>query len=112
GLVRLVLQQMQRGELAAAIATVDIARQKFPNNDTLQLLHREIEERRAAGPVVLRPEPTAADLRAIIGAFHENRLTAEQRAQLDRMTFANNVVFAAEDGGAPQGQTVFQSGTI
>jgi len=95
---------MQRGELVAAIATMDTLLQKFPNNDTLQLLRREIEERRAGGPVVLRPQPTAPDLRAIIAAFNENRLTPEQRTQLDRMTFTSEAIFNA---GPP-----FESGTV
>jgi hypothetical protein len=102
--VRLALEQMQRGELVAAIATVDAVLQKFPNNDTLQLLRREIDERRTGGPVVLRPQPTAADLRAIISAFNTNRLTPEQRTQLDQMTFTSEAIF---NGGPP-----FEVGTI
>ena len=104
GQVRLALQQMRRGELVAAKATVDTVLQRFPDNDTLQLLRREIEERRAGGPVVLRPQPAAADLRAIIAAFNENRLTPEQRTQLDPMTFTSDAIFSA---GPP-----FEVGTI
>ena len=85
---------MQRGELAAAIATVDIAEQKFPNNDTLQLLAREIEQRRGGG----------SDLRVLIAAFNNNTLTAEQRAELDRKTFTSDVIF---DHGPP-----FETGRI
>ena len=102
--IRLALQQMQRGELVAAIASIDTALQKFPNNDTLLLLRREIEERRAAGPVILRPQPTALDLRAIIAAFNDNRLTPDQRSELDRMTFTSTAIF---DAGPP-----FESGRI
>jgi hypothetical protein len=91
--VRLALQQMQRGELVAASATVDTVLQKFPNNDTLQLLRHEIEQRRTAGPVVLRPQPEAADLRAIMASFNQNRLTADQRSQLDRMAFTSVAIF-------------------
>ncbi len=120
GQVRLALQQMQRGELRAATATLDGVLQKFPNNDTLLLLRREIEERRAGGPLVLRPPLSAANLRAIIAAFNENRLTPEQRAQLDRMTFTSNAIFAAAvpsrslgaGSGAPPNQTIFEAGTI
>jgi Tfp pilus assembly protein PilF len=104
GQVRLALQQMRRGELVAAIATVDSVLQKFPRNDTLELLRREIEERRTAGPVVLRSNPTGADLRAIIAAFNENRLTPEQRRQLDQMTLMSEAIFSA---GPP-----FEAGTI
>jgi len=102
--IRLALQQMQRGELPAAIAIINTVLQKFPDNDTLLLLRREIEERRSAGPVVFRPQPTASDLRAIIAAFNDNRLTPDQRSQLDRMTFMSTAVF---DQGPP-----FETGRI
>jgi hypothetical protein len=95
---------MQRGELIAARQTIDALLQKYPKNDTLVLLGREIDARRSGGSVVLRPNPSAADLRALIGAFNENRLTPEQRGQLDRMTFTSDAVF---DAGPP-----FESGTI
>ncbi|MDQ6801823.1 MAG: hypothetical protein M3041_13400 [Acidobacteriota bacterium] len=104
GKVRLVLQQMQRNELIAARQTVDQLLQKFPTNDTLQLLGHEIDQRRAGGNVALRPDPTPADLRALIAAFNANRLTPEQRAQLDRMTITSEVVFK---DGPP-----FETGTV
>jgi hypothetical protein len=44
---------------------------------------------------VLRSNPTAADLRALIAAFNDNRLTPDQRAQLDRMTITSEVIFTA-----------------
>jgi hypothetical protein len=111
GQVRLALQQMQKEELLAARNGMDALLQKFPNNDTLKLLRREIEERRSGGNVVLRANPSATDLRALIAAFNDNRLTAEQRAQLDRMTFTSTAIFS---GSTPSsaGQTVFESGTI
>jgi hypothetical protein len=102
--IRVALQQMQRGEFVAATATVNTVLQKFPKNDTLLLLRRQIEERRAAGPVVLRPQPTASDLHAIIAAFNDNRLTPDQRSQLDRMTFTSTAIF---DAGPP-----FETGRI
>src|SRR5207253_10139122 len=86
--LRFALQQMQRRELIAARQTVDQLLQKFPNNDTLQLLTREIEQRRGGG----------SDLRALIAAFNNNTLTAEQRAELDRKTFTSDVIF---DQGPP-----------
>ena len=92
--VRTSLQQMQRGELIAARQTVDQLLQKFPNNDTLQLLAREIEQRRGGG----------SDLRVLIAAFNNNTLTAEQRAELDRKTFTSDVIF---DHGPP-----FETGRI
>jgi len=92
--VRLALQQMQRSELIAARQTIDQLLQKFPNNDTLQLLAREIEQRRGGG----------SDLHALIAAFNNNTLTAEKRAELDQKTFTSDVVF---DQGPP-----FETGKI
>ena len=104
GKVRVALQQMQRHELIAARRTIDQLLQKYPNNDTLQLLGHEIDQRREGGNVVLRSNPTAADLRALIAAFNDNRLTPTQRAQLDRMTITSEVIFTA---GPP-----FETGTV
>jgi hypothetical protein len=110
--LRRALGQIERGELLAARNTVDALLQKSPNNDALLLLRREIDERRAGGTVVLRPNPTAADLRAIIAAFTTNRLTPEQRTQLDRMTFTSTAVFNVAPAPSPAGQTIFETGTI
>ncbi len=108
--MRLALQQMQRGELTAARSTLETLAQKFPGNDTLDLLRREIDQRRAAGPVVLRANPSTADLRAIAAAFQDNRLTPEQRTQLDQMTFTSTATF--ETGSINADQTIFETGTI
>jgi hypothetical protein len=94
GKVRLALQQMQRNELIAARQTIDELLKKFPNNDTLQLLRREIDARRSGG----------SDLRALIAAFNNNTLTAAQRTELDQKTFTSEVVF---DAGPP-----FETGKI
>ena len=109
--VRRALNQAASGELAAARSTLDALLQKFPDNDTLKLLRREIEQR-AAGPVVLGPN------RPLIEAFVDNRLTPEQRQQLDKMTFTSIAIFSgAPASGAPApspapGQTIFETGTI
>lgn len=110
--VRHALQQMQRGELTAARATLESLVKRFPDNDTLKLLLREVEERRSAGPVVLNTNPSAAELRAIIAAFADNRLTASERARLDAMTFTSSATFAAGPPAAGPNQTVFEHGTI
>jgi hypothetical protein len=94
GKVRLALQQMQRNELIAARQTIDQLLQKFPNNDTLQLLAHEIDQRREGG----------GDLRTLIAAFNNNTLTAAQRAELDQKAFTSEVVF---DAGPP-----FETGKI
>jgi hypothetical protein len=61
---------------------------------------------------VLNPNPTAAELRAIMSAFADNRLTAAERARLDAMTFTSNAMFAAGPAAAAPNQTVFERGTI
>jgi tetratricopeptide (TPR) repeat protein len=104
GRVRLALQQMQRGELVTASTTIDALLIQFPQNDTLKQLRREIEERRAP--------TTGHDLRSLLALFRENRLTAEQRAELDRKTFTGIAVFSAPSTPSPAGQTIFESGTI
>lgn len=92
--VRLALQQMQKGELPAARSTIDALLEKFPKNDTLLLLRREIDLQRETG----------AGLRGLIARFNDNRLTAEERAELDQKTFTGIVIFSA---GPP-----FESGTV
>lgn len=96
--VRVTLQQIARGELTAAKTTIDALMQKFPHNDTLDLLRREIDDERAHDPVVLGPN------RGLIAAFQDDRLTPEQRAKLDQMTFTTTVMFQS---GPP-----FEIGTV
>jgi hypothetical protein len=118
--VRLALKQMQRGELVAATETIDALILQFPDNDALKELRHEVAERRASGeaPAFLRGKaksasPTAAELRALIALFRDDRLTAEQRTQLDAMTFTSTVVFSGAPAPSPaSGQTIFESGTI
>jgi hypothetical protein len=93
GKMRIALQQIQRGELIAARATIDQLSQKFPNNETLATLGREIDERRAGG----------SGLRALIAKFNANTLTPEERSRLDQQTFTGDVIF---DQGPP-----FETGT-
>ena len=111
GQMRRAIEQMQRGELTAARATIDALAKKFPQNDTLDLLRREIASQRPSGSVVLRQNPTPDDLRTLADAFQSGRLTPEQRKQLDTMTFTSSVTF---DPGSPAGanQTIFETGKI
>jgi hypothetical protein len=96
--VRLVIDQIKLGELSTARATLDALTKKFPNNDALLHLQREIDKRRTAGALTLAPS------RELIVAFQDNTVTPEQRKQLDTMTFTNTVVF---DAGPP-----FETGRI
>ncbi len=74
-LVRLALQQMRRAEYPTAIVTITTVEKQFPNNDALELLRREIEQKRSV----------------FIAAL-------ENRSRLDKETFTGTVVF---DQGPP-----------
>lgn len=97
--VQLALQQMARGELRAARATLDALLAKFPANETLRTLRREAEG--AANVILPSPSPTAAELRALLDGFE--RLTPEQRVALDRATYTSVVRFSGD---------VFEAGTV
>jgi len=82
------LVHLERGELRAARAVLDELLVKFPANETLRGLRREAE----GVAVVSLPSasPTSRELRALLEGFE--RLTPEQRAALDAMTFTSNVL--------------------
>ena len=106
GQVRLALEQMHRGDFTAARTTLDALAKKFPQNDTIALLQRELTQRRASGPIVLKENPTASELRAILDAFQDNRLTPDERSRLDRMSFTSTAILYGATG------SVFETGTI
>jgi predicted Zn-dependent protease len=95
------LVHLDRGELRAARTILDALLAKFPDNETLRALRAEAEAKTVALPSAA---PTAIELRALINAFE--RLTPEQRAALDEMTFTSSVTFDGEPGNT------FASGTI
>jgi tetratricopeptide (TPR) repeat protein len=102
--VRRALQQIHAGELRGARATLDALLARFPDNDTLRTLRREAEEPESGAPAFLAggkatAQPSGPELRKLLGL----KLTPEQRATLDQMTFSGVVIFA---------QTPFASGTI
>jgi hypothetical protein len=97
--MRQALAQLARGDTRAARSALDALLVQFPDNDTLRALRREAEG--AAATALPSATPTAAELRALLDAFE--RLTPEQRAALDRATYASTVRFEG---------TVFASGTI
>lgn len=97
--MRRALLQLQRGETRAARATLDALIEKFPANDTLRTLRREAE---GATTIALPSStPSASELRMLLDGFE--RLSAEQRAELDRATYTSVVRFTGD---------VFESGTI
>jgi hypothetical protein len=117
GQVRKALVEMHRGEMRAARDTLDVLLLKFPNNDTLKILRRETEEAGAV-PVFLTAGPTNVtpsemELRQLLALLQSERLTAEQRAALDRIYFVSIVAFdPAAGAAAATQQTVFASGAI
>ncbi len=62
--------------------SLDALLTKFPANETLRTLRREAEGAKSAS--LPSPAPSASELRALLDAFE--RLSAEQRATLDRAT--------------------------
>jgi hypothetical protein len=117
GRVRKTLIEMHRGEMRAARHTLDALLLKFPNNDTLKTLRRETEEP-AAVPAFLTAghtnvAPSEIDLRQLLALLQSDKLTAEQRAALDRIQFVSVVIFDPAAGAAAAAQqTVFASGAI
>jgi hypothetical protein len=107
GKMRQAVAQLTRGEMRAARAALDALLVKFPANETLRTLRREAE---AASTVALpSPTPTAAELRALRDAFE--RLSPEQRGELDRSTYTSAVTFGSAGSVSAEG-TAFESGTI
>ena len=96
--VRRALVQLSRGETRAARETLDALLAKFPENETLRTLRREAE-----GSSV-----SLTDLRSLLENFE--RLTPEQRVELDQKTFTSAVVF--DSAQVANNQTTFESGTI
>lgn len=112
--VRRALVEISRGEMRAARETLDALITSFPQNDTLQTLRRESEAAAEVPAFLRRPGtnvmPAAAELRQLIGLLQSEKLTADQRAALDRITFTSAVRF---DAATPAGgQTIFESGVI
>ncbi|HKS23108.1 MAG TPA: hypothetical protein VJZ76_09950 [Thermoanaerobaculia bacterium] len=92
--VRRALQQIHAGELRSARAALDALLTRFPDNDTLRTLRREAEEPASGAPVFLTSgkataQPSGPELRKLLGL----KLTPEQRATLDQMTFSGVVIF-------------------
>ena len=99
-----VRRALRDPRLAIALA------KKYPDNDALRSLATEAQ--RTPSVPWLRDDavaatPTPAELRTLL--THE--LTAEERRALDRVTLTANASFDPA-AGAPQGQTIFETGTI
>ncbi|HEX9160596.1 MAG TPA: tetratricopeptide repeat protein [Thermoanaerobaculia bacterium] len=116
GQVRTALVQMARGETRAARDTLDALIAKFPQNDTLRELRRETETVAQVPAFVsgaaTNVSPAALELRQLVSLLQSEKLTPDQRAALDRITFTNAVTFDPPAATAPSGQTIFASGSI
>ena len=101
--MRRVVYAMQHDEPRSALAQLDMLAVRFPDNDTLRALRREIDERATGSLDFLRTKsaPAPAELRTLIARFAT--LSPEERAALDATTFTSTVVFDAQP---------FESGTI
>jgi hypothetical protein len=112
--VRRVLIAMNRGESQAAKTMLDQLDRQYADNDTLRTLRAEVSHP-AEVPAFLRggattATPSASELRSIISLFNQNRLTPEQRAAIDKLTFTSTVQF--DDAKSQPQQTVFEFGDI
>lgn len=108
--VREVLLHMQRGELRVARETLDVLLQQFPANDTLQLLKRETEPSSDGARFKISSSPSANELRQLIALLQSDKLTPEQHASLDVMTFVSEAAF--DNAITRDGQTIFETGMI
>jgi tetratricopeptide (TPR) repeat protein len=91
--VRLLLDQLARKEYRAARGTLDTLTAKFPDNDTLRQLRRELDAAQTG---------ETNELRRLLVTW--DRLTPEERVALDQRTFTGTATF---DSAMP-----FASGTI
>ncbi len=110
--VRLALHQLHAGESRAARATLDALMARFPGNDTLRILRREADEHTSGVPAFLTggkttAQPTGPELRQLLGL----KLTPEQRAVLDQMTFAGVATFTTATT-SEDARTTLESGTV
>ena len=114
GRMRRVLIAMNRGELHTAKTALDQLDQQYRDNDTLRTLRTELNKPNEMPAflraVVTTATPSATDLRSLIALFNDNRLTPEQRMQLDKVTMTNVVQF--DDARSENHQTTFESGDI
>jgi len=111
GKVRQAIDEMKRGELRAARATLDALIAQFPDNDTLRTLRREAEGESTLPPFMTNPpksavRPTAAELRQIATAKNLDR------AVLDALTFQSVVTFDKAESREQKAETVFESGSV
>lgn len=109
--MRRALALTERGDRRAAREQVDELLVRFPANETLVALRRELD--RPAQRVSLIPgaSPTREDLRRLLDALSAESLSSGDRSALDAMTFTSAASFDPPHDGSP-GQTILAAGTI
>jgi tetratricopeptide (TPR) repeat protein len=107
----LALTDIQRGDLdsarARAIHTPELTAQV-----TDWLRAAVVRPPRCLDGASATASATESDLRSMISLFVDNRLTAAQRAALDRVVLSSPAVFDRSPGASPPGKTVFSTGRI
>jgi Tfp pilus assembly protein PilF len=102
------------------IALGDVARARS-HSIHVEALRREVESRLASSvttaPAFLdgaatSATPSGAELRSLLAALQQQRLTPEEHLTLDRITLTSTAMFDASAGAGKPGQCVFESGTI
>ena len=87
----------------------------------VETLRREVESRLpssvAAAPAFLdgtatSATPSGAELRHLLAALQQQRLTPEEHLALDRITLTSTAMFDASAAAGKPGQSVFESGTV
>jgi tetratricopeptide (TPR) repeat protein len=108
--MRRALQQLARGDGRAVAALL----KKYPDNDAVSTIAAE-GQRASDAPAAawLRGDattatPTAAELRVLLS----RQLSAEERRALDRVLLTAIVTFEPSNSPAPNGQTIFETGSI
>lgn len=118
--MRNILALISRREYRTARSAIEKLMRDFPDNEALRQLMKQTEETLAG----VRPpgfldrdgsmltNPTPIELRRLLDYLDADRLSPEQRAVLDRQTFASVVHFEAWDDGAGEEQSTFAAGMI
>lgn len=102
-MMRRALQQSKQGQKRAARATLQTLQKQFPDNETVPLLLRELDED-AQVPDFLASqerlvEPTKGELQQLMAALAAGTLSPDDRAALDTLRFRGVATFATAVAG-------------
>ncbi len=116
GKMRRAILELSRGDRLAAARTFESLRSAYPANDTIALLIAETT-RAETVPQFLTSgsgvqSANESELSALIALLASDRLSAEQRAALDHVTLASEVVFDSDRSPGSDTTTDFASGHV